>query len=77
MVQETQGFRQVRAARCLIPYIMCGCLNCLRCFVRLFYFERVPARPYILWEDRVIWKVLASTVGVLLRQGQVVSLYYN
>ena len=31
MVQGTQGFRQVRATRCVIPYILCGCLYCLRC----------------------------------------------
>ena len=30
MVQGTQGFRQVRAARCVIPYVLCGCLYCLR-----------------------------------------------
>ena len=29
MVQGTQGFRQVRAARCVIPYVLCGCLYCL------------------------------------------------
>ena len=31
MVQETQIFRQVRAASCVIPYVMCGGLYCLRC----------------------------------------------
>ena len=31
MVQGTQRFRQVRAASCVIPYVMCGCLYCLRC----------------------------------------------
>ena len=31
MVQETQRFRQVRAASCVIPYVLCGCLYCLRC----------------------------------------------
>ena len=33
MLQGTQGFRQVRAARCVIPYILCGCLYCLRCYM--------------------------------------------
>ena len=31
MVQETQRFRQVRAASCVIPYVLCGGLYCLRC----------------------------------------------
>ena len=31
MVQGTQRFRQVRAASCIIPYVMCGSLYCLRC----------------------------------------------
>ena len=31
MVQGTQRFRQVRAASCVIPYVLCGCLYCLRC----------------------------------------------
>src|SRR6185437_13579466 len=31
MVQETQRFRQVRAASCVIPYVLCDCLYCLRC----------------------------------------------
>ena len=31
MVQGTQGFRQVQAARCVIPYVLYGCLYCLRC----------------------------------------------
>ena len=26
----TQSFRQVRAAMCVIPYVLCGCLYCLR-----------------------------------------------
>src|SRR6185312_14219455 len=34
MVQGTQRFRHVRAASCVIPYVMCGGLYCLRC--RLF-----------------------------------------
>ena len=29
MVQGTQRFRQVRAASCVIPYVLCGCLYCL------------------------------------------------
>ena len=31
MVQGTQRFRQVRVASCVIPYVMCGDLYCLRC----------------------------------------------
>ena len=31
MVQGPQGFRQVRAASCVIPYVLCGGLYCLRC----------------------------------------------
>ena len=31
MVQGTQRFRQVRDASCVVPYIMCGRLYCLRC----------------------------------------------
>ena len=30
-VQGTQRFRQVRAASCVIPYVLCGSLYCLRC----------------------------------------------
>ena len=28
---KTQGLRQVQAARFVIPYVLCGCLYCLRC----------------------------------------------
>ena len=31
MVQGTQRFRQVRAVSCVIPYVLCGGLYCLRC----------------------------------------------
>jgi len=31
MVQGTQRFRQIRAASCVIPNVLCGCLYCLRC----------------------------------------------
>ena len=31
MGQGTQRFRKVRAANCVIPYVLCGCLYCLRC----------------------------------------------
>ena len=31
VVQGTQRFRQVRAASSVIPYVLCGCLYCLRC----------------------------------------------
>jgi len=35
MVQGTQRFRQVRAASCVIPYVLCGGLYCLRCWCLL------------------------------------------
>ena len=44
MVQGTQRFRQVRAASCVIPYVLCGGLYCLRCRC---LSRGVPARPYI------------------------------
>ena len=28
--------------------------------LEVVYFEGVPTRPYILWGDRVTWKVLAE-----------------
>ena len=28
--------------------------------MRLYILRAVPARPYIVWGDRVIWKVLAE-----------------
>src|SRR6185312_10452496 len=31
MVQGTQRFRPVRAVSCVIPYVLCGGLYCLRC----------------------------------------------
>ena len=31
MVQGTQRFRQFRATSCVIPYVLCGSLYCLRC----------------------------------------------
>ena len=31
MVQGTQKFRQIRAASCVIPYVLCGGLYCLWC----------------------------------------------
>ena len=31
MVQGTQRFRQVRIASCVIPYVLCSGLYCLRC----------------------------------------------
>ena len=56
MVQGIQRFRQVRAASCVILYVLCGCIvlgvdDCL---------EGVPTRPYISGGDRVTWKVLAK-----------------
>ena len=44
MVQGTQRFRQVRAASCVIPYVLCGC----------------PCPPLYIRGDRVTWKVLAK-----------------
>ena len=32
MVQGTQKFRQVRVASCVIPYVLCSDLYCLRCW---------------------------------------------
>jgi hypothetical protein len=51
-VQGTQDFRQVRAARCVIPFVLYGGLYSLGC--RMRYFEGVPAPLYIR-EVRVIW----------------------
>ena len=56
MVQGTQRFRQVRAASCVIPYVLCGCLYCLRCW----WFGGGPCPPLYIREDRVTWKVLAE-----------------
>ena len=44
MVQGTQRFRQVRSASCVIPYVLCGCLYCLRCWCVL---RAETVRPYI------------------------------
>ena len=33
MVQGTQRYRQVRAASCVIPYVLCGCFYYIRCCV--------------------------------------------
>ena len=32
MLQETRRFRQVQAASCVIPYVLCGGLHYLRCW---------------------------------------------
>ena len=56
MVQGTQRFRQVRAASCVIPYVLCGGLYWLRC--RLF--GGGPCPPLYIRGDRITWKVLAE-----------------
>ena len=56
MVQGTQRFRKVRAASCVIPYVLCGCLYCLWCYV----FRGGPCPPLYIWGDKVTWKVLAE-----------------
>ena len=56
MVQETQRFRQVRAASCIISYVLCG-LYCLRCW---WLFGGGPCPPLYIQGDRVTWKVLAE-----------------
>jgi hypothetical protein len=56
MVQGTQRFRQVWAASCVIPYVMCGCLYCLRCWC----VSRGSLPALIYRGDRVTWKVLAE-----------------
>ena len=56
MVQGTQRFRQVQAASCVIPYVMCGGLYCLRC--RCVSRGYLPALIYP--GGRFTWKVLAE-----------------
>ena len=56
MVQGTQRFRQIRAASCVIPYVLCGGLYCLWC--RCVSRGSLPALIYL--GDRVTWKVLAK-----------------
>ena len=56
MVQGTERFRQVRAASCVIPYVLCCCLYCLRCWC----VWRGPCPPLFIQGDRVTWKVLAE-----------------
>ena len=56
MVQGTQRFRQVRAASCVIPYVLCGCLYSLD----VHMFRGVPCPPLYIRGDRVTWKVLAE-----------------
>ena len=57
MVQGTQRFRQVRATSCVIPYVLCGGLYCLRC---RWLFGGGPCPPLYIRGDRVTWKVLAE-----------------
>jgi hypothetical protein len=50
--QELEGvdnirFRQVQAAICVTPYVLYDGLYCLDVDLVIFYFEGVPARPYI------------------------------
>jgi len=51
MVQETQNFRQVWATKSVLTYVLLVCIA-----LDVDVLERVPARPYIVWGDRVIWK---------------------
>ena len=54
MVQEIQRFRQVRAASCEIPYVLCGGLYCLRC---RWLFWGGPCPPlYIREGGGLHWK---------------------
>jgi hypothetical protein len=47
-------FRQVRAAICVIPYVLYGGLYCLTCrLMCIVPLERVPAHPYILLGDKI------------------------
>jgi len=55
MVQGTQRFRQVRAASCVIPYVLCGGLYWIMCC----FEEYLPALIYIRG-DRFTWKALAE-----------------
>jgi hypothetical protein len=51
-------FRQVRAARCVIPYVLLYCLWC-----RMIWrscFERGPCPPLYIWEARVT-RILTNT----------------
>ena len=57
MVQGKQRFRQVRAASCVIPYVLCG-LYCLRCW---WLFGEGPCPPLYIRGDRVTWKVLTCS----------------
>ena len=59
MVQGTRRFRQVRAASCVIPYVLCGCLYCLRCWCVL---RGGLCPPLYIQGDRVTWKVLAEYI---------------
>jgi len=56
-VQGTQRFRQVRAASCVIPYVLCGGLYCLRCW---WSFGGGPCPPLYIRGNRVTWRVLAE-----------------
>ena len=63
---ERDGARNTRiqigsGRRSAIPYVLCGGLYSLRCCsMCLVPFEGVPVRPYIIWGNRVTWKVLVE-----------------
>ena len=57
MVQGTQRFRQVRAASCVIPYVLCGGLYCLRC--RCVSRGSLPALIYPGGQGYLVREVLA------------------
>ena len=48
IVQRTQKFRQVQAASCVIPYVLCGGLYCLRCWCVLR--GSLPTLIYSVWQ---------------------------
>ena len=56
MVQGTQRFRQVQAASCVIPYVLCSGLYYLSC--RCVSRGSLPALIYP--GGRITWKVLAE-----------------
>ena len=57
MVQVIQRFRQIRDASCVIPYVLCDCLYCLRCW---WLFGGGPCQLLYIRGGRVTLKVLAE-----------------
>ena len=72
MVQGTQSFRQVRATRCVIPYILL--VVCIA--LDEIMFRGCPSPPLYSLEDKVTWKSWSNTVqGVLPNVYRIVSFY--